>query len=211
MLVTAGAARRQGPPRRRLAIVVPSTRVVGWRPMVAVSLIGTVVLATGDPNSVAEQLSGVSACLAAAACYVIHDPAAATTASVPTSLPVRRLLRVAMALAGCALGWLVATLVVTHRVPGVPVWPSTLELATFASVGLAVAALASSKDEGSDGTITGVVVTLSCFASTFVPGPRWLPFPADPAAPGAATRLVVLLAGSALLLTAASRDPAGRS
>jgi hypothetical protein len=65
--------------------------------------------------------------------------------------------------------------------------------------------------DGTDGAIAGVVVTMACFATTFLPEPRWLPFPPDPAAPGAVGRLLLILAAAAVVFAFASRDPATAS
>jgi hypothetical protein len=195
--------------RRTIAIVPPTTKVLTWRPMAAVTLAGTVVVALGSRSGVATRQSAFGAALAAACCYLIDDPGAVTIASSPTALPARRTLRVMAAVVGASVGWGTASIAAAQRGPTRMFWPSTLEFATFVAVGLAVSAVATSRGAGRSSEIAGIVVTTACFASTFLPGPSWLPFPPDPGRPGATPRLVAVLVIAGGVLTAASRDPAG--
>lgn len=186
----------------------PVPRVVTWRPMAVASAAAAVLVASGDPAQVPLRLSIAGACLAASAAYVIDDPGAVTVASSPTDLFNRRGVRTIAAFAGAGAGWIAALLVSALRVDTIAVWPATLEVATLLVVALAVSAIAASVGDGTDGAIAGVVATMVCFASTFLPGPAWLPFPPDPASPGASGRLLLILTAAATVLALASRDPA---
>lgn len=208
MSVTAAVPTPRLHARRVTTIVVPTTRVATWQPMAAASLGCVTVVALGSPSSVAFRLSMASACLAASAAYLIDDPAAATVAASPTSLPARRLGRAATAMVGAGVGWLAATTVAAQRVDGLTIWPSTVEFATLVAVALAAAAVAAAIGDGTGTAVAGVVVTLGCFASSFLPGPAWLPFPPDLGAPGATHRLVAVLVFAGAVLAFSSRDPA---
>jgi hypothetical protein len=197
-----------GRPRQLAALAVPAARVIGWQPMVAASLGAVALVALGTPAGAPLRLSIAGACLAASAAFVIDDPAAVTVATSPTSLFVRRALRAAAAAVGAGMGWSAALAMTSSRVDALAIWPATVEFAAFLVVALAVSAVAASLGDGTDGAITGAVVTMVCFASTFLPEPPWLPFPPDPAAPGAGRRLLLILAVAALVLAFASRDPA---
>lgn len=189
-------------------MAVPAARVVTWQPMVAASLGAVALVALGSPAAVPFRLSFASACLAASAAYVIDDPGAVTVAPSPTSLFVRRAVRTAAAVAGVSIGWIAALSVSSLRVDVTAMWPATVEVTAFLVLALAVSAVASSIGDGTEGAIAGVVVTMVCFASTFLPESPWLPFPPEPAAPGAARRLLLVLAAAALIFAFASRDPA---
>lgn len=185
-----------------------SARVVRWQPMAATNVAMVALVASGSPAGVPFRLSVAAACLAASAAYVIDDPGAVTVASSPTRLVDRRVVRVAAAAAGAGMGWSAALLVSSLRAVAIAAWPATLELAAFFVLALAVSAVAASIGEGTDCAIAGVVVTMIGFASTFLPEFPWLPFPPDPAGPGATRRLLLVLAAAAVVLALASRDPA---
>lgn len=210
MSVTAPAAVRRRY-RQLAAMAVPAARVVSWQPMAATSLGAVALVAIGTPAGVPFRLSVAGACLGASAAYVIDDPGAVTVASSPTCLVARRALRAAAATAGAGMGWSAALVVSLSRVDAIAVWPATVEFAAFLVLALAVSAVAAAIGDGTDAAIAGVVVTMICFASTFLPEPTWLPFPPDPAAPGAARRLLLILAAAALVFAFASRDPAAAS
>lgn len=209
--MTAMASRRWSSAGKLASILRPAPRVVTWRPMAAAGAGAVVLVAFSSPAQVPFRLSIAGACLAASAAYVIDDPGAATVASSPTGLFARRAVRTAVAVAGAGAGWIATLLVGALRVDDIGVWPTTLEAATLLVVALATSAIAAGIAGGTEGAIAGVVATLLCFGSTFLPGASWLPFPPDPTAPGAARRLVLLLSAAAAVLTLASRDPAAAS
>lgn len=176
--------------------------------MVATGLGAVALVAIGTPAGVSFRLSVAGACLAASAAYVIDDGGAVTVAASPTSLFVRRAVRTAAAIAGVSIGWIAALSVTSLRVEVTAMWPATVEVTAFLVLALAVSAVASAIGDGTEGAIAGVVVTMACFASTFLPESPWLPFPPDPAGPGAARRLLLILVAAAVVFALASRDPA---
>lgn len=208
MSVTAVTPRWRPRAGQLAATIRPAPRVMTWRPTAAACAGAVALVATSGPAHVPLRLSIAGACLAASAAYVIDDPAAVTVASSPTNLFARRAVRTAVAVAGTSVGWVAALLVSSLRVDAMAVWPATLEIATLLVVALAVSAIAATVGGGTDGAIAGVVATAICFGSTFLPGPRWLPFPPDPAAPGAARRLVLVVTVAAAVLALVSTDPA---
>lgn len=193
------------------ATILQAPRVMTWRPMAAASAVAVALAAISTPAQVPLRLSIAGACIAASAAYVIDDPGAATVASSPTYLFARRAVRTVAAVAGAGVGWIAALLVSSLRVDAIAVWPATLEVATLLVVALAVSAITATVGDGTDGAIAGVVATMMCFGSTFLPGPSWLPFPPDPAAPGATGRLLLILTVAAAVLALASRDPVAAS
>lgn len=196
---------------RRLASLAGPAGVVRWQPMVAAGLGAVALVALGSPDGVPFRLSVAGACLAASGAYVIDDPGAVTVAASPTSLLVRRAVRTATAAAGVSIGWIAALSVSSLRVSVAATWPGTLQVTAFLALALAVSAVAASTGDGTEGAIAGVVVTMACFASTLLRGIPWLPFPPDPAAPGGAGRLLLVLTAAILALAFASRDPAARA
>jgi hypothetical protein len=208
MSVTVVTPGRSSRAARLASSLRPAPWVVTWRPMAAAGAGAVVVLALSTPAQVPLRMSMAGACLAASAAYVIDDPAAATVASSPTHLSARRTVRTAVGIAGAGVGWIAVLLVSGLRVDGVAAGPATLEVAALLVLGLAASALAATIGDGTEGAIAGVVATMVCFASRFLPGPSWLPLPPEPTAPGAAGRLLLVLATAAAVLAVASRDPA---
>jgi hypothetical protein len=176
--------------------------------MAAATLGGLAIVALGSPAGVPFRLSLASACLAASTAYMFDDPAAATIAASPTSQPARRSLRGTAAVTGASIGWTATTAVALQRVSELAIWPTTVQFLTLVLVALAGAAVGANIGDGTGGAIGGVVVTMACYASTFLPAHPWLPFPVDPGAPGATQRLLFIVAAAGAVVASASTDPA---
>ncbi|MBW3663398.1 MAG: hypothetical protein KY469_09895 [Actinobacteria bacterium] len=164
------------------------------------------------------RIAGVA--LAAGAAFVLDDAAAVTVASAPTGLPVRRALRVALALTGVAAVWsgLVAYAAVAAVDPsggpfGLPVAGLTLEFVATVTVAWAIAAtVAATVEAGSGGVAAGPAVLALAAVAALAPA-RWVMYPAgplDPAWTDAHRRWVGVLVVGLLVLVRASRDPAKR-
>lgn len=192
------------------ALARPAPRVLSWQPLARVMTAGIVFVTIGSRAGAPLRLSIASAAVAAASAFVLDDPAAVTLAASPISLPVRRLQRVTVAALAVGLWWTAAVSIATHRAGPLPLQAPTLELGVFVAVALAVSAAATTMGDRTAGGIAGAVVTIASFATTFLPSRVWLPFPADPTAPGATLRLLPVLACAVTVLAWASRDPAQR-
>lgn len=197
--------------RQLAAIAVPATRVLAWQPMAAATLGGLAIVALGSPDGVPFRLSVAGACLAASTAYLIDDPAATTIAASPTSQPARRSLRAVAAVAGAGIGWTVASIVAVWRVGDLAVRPATASFLTLVVVALAAASVAAAVGNGTEGAIAGVAFTMACYASTFLPAHRWLPFPPDAGAPGATRRLLLIAVAAGAAIAYTARDAAGRA
>jgi hypothetical protein len=187
-----------------------SVRVVTWTPMVGAMVAGTLFVALGSRAAVPMSLSVAGAGLAAAGGFLLDDPASVTLAASPTSRRSRALLRVSVAALGAGLGWAGAVAVATQRAGGLPLRGATLQLVALVATALAVSAVASSVGDRTAGGIAGAVVTIGCFASTFLPPKAWLPFPADPNGPGAKLRLIGVLGVALVVLFVGTGDPVRR-
>ena len=207
MTSTGGGATRW---RQTIALARLSTRVVKWQPMAQVMLFATLFIILGSRAGVLQRLSIAGVAVAAASAFVLDDSAAITLAAVPTSLPVRRFWRVVATIVAIALWWAAVVAAATHQVGDFPLRGRALELITFVIIALAVSAVASTVGDRIEGGIAGAVIVGVCYALTFLPPRRWLPFPAHPDAAGAQTRLLILLAGAVAHLAWASSDPARR-
>jgi len=196
--------------RQMPALARPAARMVSWQPLARVMVAGIAFVLIGSQAGVSLRLSIAAAAVAAASAFLLDDPAAATLAASPTSLPVRRLQRVAVAALAVGLWWTTAISIATHRAGPLPLPGPTLELGVFVAVALAVSAAATTMGDRTAGGIAGAMVTIASFATTFLPSQAWLPFPAESDAPGATLRLLVVLLSASTVLAWASRDPAQR-
>ncbi len=192
------------------ALARPTGRVLSWQPLAQVMVAGLVFVTIGSQAGVSLRLSIAGAAVAAATAFLVDDPAAVTLAASPTSLPIRRLQRVAVGALAVGFWWTAAVSVATHRAGGFPLRGRALELGVFVAIALAVSAATATIGDRTPGGIAGAVFTTACFAMTLLPSRAWLPFPADPSAPGAAPRLLTALACAVAVLAWASRDPAHR-
>lgn len=206
MIASMSAAAGRG--RQAAALAGPAARVLNWQPLAQVMLAAIVFVTIGSRAGVPLRLSIASAAVAASSAFLLDDPAAVTLAASPTSLPLRRLQRVAIAALAVGLWWTAAVAVTTHRAGGLPLQGRALELSMLLAVALAVSATTSTIGDRTAGGIAGAVFTIVCYAITYLPSQTWLPLPTHPDTPGSTTPLLAVLACALALLARASRDPA---
>lgn len=196
--------------RRAAVLAGPSARVWTWQPLGCAIVTTMALVAFGSRAGVALRLSIAGAVVAAASGFLLDDPAAVTLAASPLSLRRRRLQRVTAVALAVGAWWAAAATIASRLGGGFPLRGRALELSVFVAVALAGSATASNLGDGTVGGIAGAVSAAGCYAITFLPPRVWLPLPSSPNAPGAASRLLVVLAVAIAVLGWASRDPAHR-
>ena len=196
---------RQLPPLAR-----PAIKIVNWQPTARLMVAGLAFVTIGSHAGVQLRMSIASAGVAASTAFLLDDHAAITLASSPTSLPMRRLHRIAVASLAAGLWWVAAVTLATNRSGSFPIAGRALELSALVAVALAAAAGASTLGDRTTGGIAGAACSIAAYASTFLPPQPWLPLPAHPDAPSAAPRLLATLACAMAVLAYTSRDPATR-
>lgn len=196
--------------RQAAVLAGPSARVWPWQPLACALLATMALVAIGGRAGVALRLSIAGAVVAAASGFLLDDPAAVTLAASPLSLRRRRLQRVTAVAVAVGVWWAGAATIASRLGGGFPLRGRALELSVFVAVALAGSATAATLGDGTVGGIAGAVSAAGCYALTFLPSRAWWPLPAHPDDPGAASRLLVVLAVAVAVLTRASRDPAHR-
>ena len=184
--------------------------VITWKPLVATTIATTTWLAlTARPSG--PLLSVAAAAVAAVTAHVLDDPASVTFESSPTTLLRRRTHRVALALPLVGVWWALAITAVSRSNGHLPLAAHTLQLIALLAVGLAGASVAANVigDRARGGT-AGAVAVVVCFGTAFLPERALQLLPSDPAAPGAARRLLVILALALVIQAGSSIDPAER-
>ena len=184
--------------------------VITWKPLAATAVATTVWIALAVRPS-GLLLSIAAAAVAGTVSYVLDDPAAATLQSSPATLLRRRAHRVALALPPLGVWWALATAIVSRSAEHLPLAAPTLQYAALVSIGLAGSCIAwrISGDRARGGT-TGALAVIICFGTGFMPARSLQLVPVDPAAPGAARQLTVLLVFAVALQLGSSIDPARR-
>ena len=192
-------------------MLVPHVRrVVAWQPVGRMMVAGMAFVLIGSRSGAAARVTIAGVGVAATTAFLLDDPAAETLAGSPTPLSARRAHRVAIAGLALPLWWAGAAGAAALRGVELPLRSLALDLAVLVTIALAVSAASSAAGDRTGGGIAGATCSVACFASTFLPPRWWLPFPADPMLPGAAPRLIAILALAVALLAWASRDPARR-
>jgi len=206
------------------ALVGPTVRAMGWRPMSAAAAVGLVAVAV--PAALTVELSVAdltrllrlaAACGGLAVAFLLDDPAARSTQTVPTSRLVRHAVRAAVAVPAAAAWWAAVLAVTAAGAEGAargasPLGALTLEAGAIGVAALALAAcgLRAADSTGSPLAVPAVPIVLA--GATLLPD-RLALFVADPNHPDWSAAhdrwrlvLAVALAGAVL----ASRDPAPR-
>ena len=186
-------------------------KVLNWQPGARMMIIGLAFVAVGSRAEVQARLSIACVSVAATSAFLLDDQAAITLAASPTSLPARRLHRVAVASIGVGLWWLVAVAVAAIRVGGFPFTGRALQLGMLVAVALAASAVAARVGDRTSGGIAGAACCMVVYATTYLPPRRWRPLPSHPDAPGATPQHLVALASALAVLAYMSRDPAARA
>jgi hypothetical protein len=184
--------------------------VITWKPLVATTIATSTWLAlTIRPAGL--LLSTAAAAVAATTAHVLDDPAAVTLESSPTTLLRRQTHRVTLALPLLGVWWVVAIAIVSRSSAHLPLAAHTLQLIALFAVGLAGASTAARVvGDRSRGGTAGALAVIVCYGTAFLPARSLQLLPSDPAAPGAARRLVVILAVALVLQLRSSIDPARR-
>ena len=195
-------------PRKVATLVQPTVRSLSWAPLAGGGALALALLALTDRGLTELRLAAIATCVGAA--FALDDVAAATVACSPTTLLVRRAVRVALAVS--TLGALWVLLSVLAR--GAASFGVSLELAAMLAVTLAAAAIAARiRGDGRGGVAAGpALLTLLAAAFLLLP-PRWSLFPADardPSWTAAHQRWALILLAGVLCLLWASRDPGHR-
>jgi hypothetical protein len=186
----------------------PAIKIVNWHPLAQLMAAGLAFMAIGNPAGAPLRMSIAAAGVAATGGFLFDDHAAITLASSPTSLPIRRLHRIAAASVAIGLWWVVAVAITTNRAGSFPVAGRALELCVLVAIALAASAVAAGVGDRTTGGIAGAACSIASYATTFLPPQPWLPLPAHPGGPGATPRLLAVLAGAMAVLAYTSRDPA---
>jgi hypothetical protein len=168
------------------------------------------VATRGQGAGLAVQMAGLA--LAAAAGYLLDDPASAVTQTVPRPLWRRRSATVVRGLAVLAATWIVLLTLLEWRVGGFSAVPSTIEAAVVALLALAVAALLARRGEPEPGNVVAPAVALVGIGA-FLLQPLLgitLFLSADEASAGRLGWWAGVAVGAVLILGATWRDPARR-
>ncbi len=203
------------------ALLVPTTRAVGWLPALgafAVSL-GLLALAVrpGLPLAPEDLLQWVRYAMIVAAlgyAFLLDDPSEPTTEGVAGSLLLRRTLRVALLLPATAAWWVAVVWRVRSVYPQLPlpIAALTLEAAALLTVTLALAAAGSRlAPERRGGVVAAPALLALAAAAAVLPARLILYAPPDSAEWDSAHQRWMALLGLALVaFLVASRDPAHR-
>jgi hypothetical protein len=153
--------------------------------------------------------------LAAAAGYLLDDPAAAVTSTVPRPLWRRRSATVVRGLAVLAASWTLLLALLEWRVPGLSAIPATFETAVIALLALSAAALLARCGEPEPGNLVGSAVVLTGVGALLVQPLLGVTIflSLDSAGEQATSSLAwwaAVALAAAVVLLAASRDPASR-
>lgn len=194
-----------------MSIAPLAIKILNWQPGSRMMVVGLAFVAVGNPAGVQTRLSIAGAGVAATSAFLLDDQAVITLASSPTSLPARRLHRVALAALGVGLWWVVAVAAATIRADSFRLAGLSLQIGMLVAVALAASAVASAVGDRTTGGIAGAACCMAVYATTYLPPQRWLPLPSHPNYPGATPRLLLVLGLALAVLAFTSRDPASRA
>jgi hypothetical protein len=203
---------------RQLRQLAPALlRSVRWQPTVAAAGIAAVVLAVrrdhlGHPAQAMLVLRVVALLLAVGLAFALDDRSRRTVQSVPSPAWWRAAGQVSVALVPALAAWIAALGWVSARAGDLPVLALSLEAATLAAVGLALAVgLVRWREVLDPGAVAGPVLLVSGLMITQLPervavvvgpGPSWT---------AAHLRCLAVLAAAVAVVLLALRDPAAPS
>jgi len=132
-----------------------------WAPLLsaiatAMAVVGLVVTTQLAQGELATHVAGLA--LAAAAGYLLDDPATAVTQAVPRPLWRRRLATVVRGVAVLTLAWMLLLALVNWRDGTVAILPLIIETAAIALIAVATAALLARHGEAEPGSIVAPAV-----------------------------------------------------
>jgi hypothetical protein len=204
--------------RTRAQAVLTRRRAGGltpWPPLLSAmatagGVVGLVVVTHGAGGELAAHVAGLV--LAAAAGYLLDDPAAAVTQAVPRPLWRRRSATVVRGIAVLAAAWALSLALVEWRTEGVPVLPLTLETAVIAVIALTAAALMVLRGEPEPGNVVAPAVALLGIGALLLQPSLGLTLflSADPGSVALLGCWAAVGACALVVLVAAGRDPASR-
>lgn len=191
--------------RQAALLARPTLRSTSWVPLAAGGALALGLLALTDQGLMELRLAAIGICVGAA--FILDDAAAATVASAPTPLLVRRAMRVGLALAPLAALWAILSWFADSAAS----WAVSLELAAMLALTLAAASLAARiRGDGRGGVAAGPAL-LGLLAAAYLLLPsRWGLFPGGPEDPlwtPAHQRWALILLAGVLGVLWASRDP----
>jgi hypothetical protein len=172
------------------------------------TVVGLAVATHGGGLQLAAQVAGLA--LAAAAGYLLDDPAAAVTQTVPRPLWRRRSATVVRGLGVLTLTWILLLALLELRHGGVPVIRLTVETAVIALLAITAAALLAGRGEPEPGNVVAPGVALLGIGALMMQPILGVPLLLSAGAQSAG-RLgcwAGLAVAALLLLLAAWRDPA---
>ena len=178
------------------ALIGHTTRATRWAPLLAATTVGLAIVAV--PALLAGKLSATvlvtllrlaAVCGAVGVAFLLDDPAAAVTATVPTPRLLRHTIRAAIVAPGLTSAWALAQAFAAgalkdHRTT-LPLTALTVETATLCTVAVALAAarLHRSAGEGAAGPFAAGLLLLVTAVAALLPGqisifpqpsnPRW--------------------------------------
>jgi hypothetical protein len=179
----------------------------------ASSAVAVPVATHGQGAVLSAEMAGLA--LAAAAGYLLDDPAAAVTSTVPRPLWRRRSVTVVRGLAVLAANWTLLLALLEWRASGLSAIPVTAQTAVIALLALTAAALLARRGEPEPGNLVASAVVLTGVGALLVQPLLGVTIflSADSTGEQAASRIAwwtaVALSATVVLL-AASRDPASR-
>ena len=145
-------------------------RSTRWTVVPAAAVAAVVVCVVTDPTAPTGRQLVATLFLAAATAVTFDDASAGTTASAPTSPPLRRLGRVALLAVPATALWLLTSVVLLGALPPALAW---LEFVTDVAVVLALAAWTAPDEPGATVALPGLAVLT--FAGVWLRGPAAAP------------------------------------
>lgn len=185
-----------------------------WPPLLSAmaaagAVVGLSVATGGGGAELAVQVAGLA--LAAAAGYLLDDPAAAVTQTVPRPLWRRRSATVVPGLAVLSATWILLLTLLEWRNGEVSAVPQTIQTAVTALLALTAAALLARRGESEPGDVVAPATVLAGVGALLLEpllGVRIF-LSADEESGGRLGCWIGVAIGAGLVLLAASRDPAG--
>ncbi len=161
--------------RQAALLVRPTVRSLSWAPLAAAGALAFGLLGLTDQGLTELRLAAIGICVGVA--FILDDAAAATVASAPTPLLVRRALRVGLATAPLAALWAL----LSWLAGGAASWAMSLELAAMLALTLAAAAVATRlRGAGRGGAAAGPALLVLLSAAYLLLPSRWGPLPRRP-------------------------------
>lgn len=191
---------------------------VPWPPLLcsvgaASAAVAVPVATRGQGAALSVEIAGLA--LAAAAGYLLDDPAAAVTSTVPRPLWRRRSATVVRGLTVLAASWTLLLALLEWRGSGLSAIPATIQTAVTALLALSAAAMLARAGEQEPGNLVGSAVVLTgvggLLAQPLLGVTIFLRVDSmDEQATSSLAWWAAVGLAAAVVLLAASRDPASR-